>query len=85
MTDEAVEREALEDLLRGSEVPLGRGPNGPGAREGSGLSRGNGAEQRGIPAEGSQGIGPRVSEEEGRADERQRAIDDQRRGPEPAS
>ena len=34
MTKEAIEREALEDLLHSSEVPLGRGPNGPGAPEG---------------------------------------------------
>jgi hypothetical protein len=33
MTDEAVQREALEDLLRRSEEPLGRGPNRPGPRE----------------------------------------------------
>jgi hypothetical protein len=32
MTDEAVEQEALEDLLRGSEEPLGRGPKESGAR-----------------------------------------------------
>ncbi|MDQ5829933.1 MAG: hypothetical protein M3324_08785 [Actinomycetota bacterium] len=32
MTKEAIEREALEDLLHGSEEPLGRGPNGPGAQ-----------------------------------------------------
>ncbi len=32
MTDEAIEREALEDLLRSSKEPLGRGPNGPGAQ-----------------------------------------------------
>ena len=31
MTKEAIEQEALEDLLHRSEEPLGRGPNGPGA------------------------------------------------------
>ncbi len=33
MTDEAVEREALEDLLLRSEEPLNRGPNRPGPQE----------------------------------------------------
>jgi hypothetical protein len=32
MTKEAIEQEALEDLLHRSEEPLGRGPNGPGAQ-----------------------------------------------------
>jgi hypothetical protein len=34
MTKEAIEREALEDLLHSSEEPLSRGPNGLGARWG---------------------------------------------------
>jgi hypothetical protein len=60
-TDEVVEREALEDLLRGSEEPLGRGSNGPGSGRGA-LGDRTPGERRGRAAPREQVIARRGPE-----------------------